>query len=49
MADLHAVTAVREAHVFKGGRRVATTLPLTDEPTLSPAGAVPPLGMLSSA
>jgi serine/threonine-protein kinase HipA len=67
-ADLHELTSIREAHVFKGDRLaamlrrspsgvefgylseylaaggppVATTLPLTDVPTLSPAGAVPP-------
>ncbi len=66
--DLHELTSVHEAHVFKGNRRaavlrrrrggvefqylpeylaaggpaVATTLPLTDVATLTPAGAVPP-------
>ena len=67
-ADLHGLTSIREAHVFKGDRLaavlrrltggvefgylpeylaaggppVATTLPLTDVPTLTPAGAAPP-------
>lgn len=67
-SNLHELTSVREAHVFKGdriaavmrrlpdgvefrylpeylpdrGQAVATTLPLSDTPTLTPAGAVAP-------
>lgn len=67
-SNLHELTSVREAHVFKGDRlaavmrrmsggvefrylpeyltdggpAVATTLPLSDTPMLTPAGAVPP-------
>ncbi len=67
-SDLHELTSIREAHVFKGDRlaaalrrlpggvefrylpeylaaggpSVASTLPLIDSPTLTPAGAVPP-------
>lgn len=67
-SDLHELTSIREAHVFKGDRLaavlrrlpsgvefgylpeylaaggppVATTLPLTDAPTMTPSGAVPP-------
>lgn len=67
-ANLHALTAVREAQVFKGSRpaatlrrvpagvefaylsrylaeggpAVASTLPLSEAPILTPAGAVPP-------